>query len=301
MSAGAAGPLASPGAAALPGRQQGTRPPTLVEYDRDVREGARPRGDAWIRVEANHLERRRLQSSGMRVSRENVATKIALEGLTKSYLGMLPVLDDVSCKIDEGEFYYLTGVSGAGKTTVFRLLLLIERPNSGTIHFDGEDITRLTVAEQALHRRRIGMVFQDYRLLASDSIEENVALPLRVAGYRGARLRKKIELQLEQVGLAHRRRDGVAGLSGGEKQLVSIARALAFDPKVFFADEPTGNLDHTMAHRVMELIRNLHQAGCTVIVATHDLTLIRAFRARTLLIKDRKLHEVRLAEQRVSG
>jgi cell division transport system ATP-binding protein len=253
------------------------------------------------REEVDSVERPRLHLSEPPVSRENVATKIELDGLTKSYLGMLPVLDGVSCKIDEGEFYYLTGVSGAGKTTVFRLLMLIERPESGTIQFDGEDITRLTVAEQALHRRRIGMVFQDYRLLSADSIEENVALPLRVAGYRGARLRKKIERQLEQVGLVQRRRDPVAGLSGGEKQLVSIARALAFDPKVFFADEPTGNLDHTMAFRVMELIRNLHREGCTVIVATHDLTLIRAFRARTLLIKDRKLHEVRLAEQRASG
>ena len=234
-------------------------------------------------------------------SREIVAIKIELEGLTKSYLGMLPVLDNVSCKIEEGEFYYLTGVSGAGKTTVFRLLMLIERPDSGAVRFDGDDITRLTPAEQALHRRRIGMVFQDYRLLPQDTIEENVALPLKVAGYRGQRLRKKTELQLEQVGLAERRREKVAGLSGGEKQLVSISRALAFNPKVFFADEPTGNLDHTMAFRVMELIRNLHREGCTVIVATHDLNLIRAFRARTLLIKDRKLHEVRLAEHRASG
>jgi cell division transport system ATP-binding protein len=238
---------------------------------------------------------------GLPASRENVATKIALEGLTKSYLSMLPVLDDVSCRIDEGEFYFLTGVSGAGKTTVFRLLMLIERPDRGTIRFDGADITRLTPAEQARHRRRIGMVFQDYKLLANDTIEENVALPLRVAGYRGARLRSKTGQQLEQVGLAERRRERVAGLSGGEKQLVSIARALAFDPKVFFADEPTGNLDHTMAFRVLELIRNLHRQGCTVIVATHDLSLIRSFRARTLLIKDRKLHEVRLAEHRASG
>lgn len=230
-----------------------------------------------------------------------MATKIELEGLTKSYLGMLPVLDDVSCKIDEGEFYYLTGVSGAGKTTVFRLLLLIERPDQGTVRFDGDDITRLTAREQARHRRRIGMVYQDYKLLANDSIEDNVALPLRVAGYRGRRLRAKVERQLEQVGLAQRMRERVAGLSGGEKQLVSIARALAFDPKVFFADEPTGNLDHTMAFRVLELIRDLHRQGCTVVVATHDLNLIRSFRARTLLIKDRKLHEVRLAEHRASG
>lgn len=226
---------------------------------------------------------------------------IALRGLTKSYLGMLPVLDDVSFSIDEGEFYYLTGVSGAGKTTVFRLLMLMERPDRGTILFGGEDVTRLSPADQALHRRRIGMVFQDYRLLADESIEENVALPLRVAGYRAGKLRGKIEERLEQVGLADRRKDRVMGLSGGEKQLVSIARALAFDPKVFFADEPTGNLDQSMAIRVMELILELHREGCTVIVATHDLNLIRAFWARTLLIKDRRVHEVRLTEHRSSA
>jgi cell division transport system ATP-binding protein len=242
-----------------------------------------------------------LNVPGLQRARIIVTVKIALEGLTKSYLGMLPVLDNVSARIEEGGFYYLTGVSGAGKTTVFRLLMLIERPDSGAIYFDDEDVTRLTPHEQALHRRRIGMVFQDYRLLAQDTIEENVALPLKVAGYRGARLRKKTHVQLEAVGLAQRRREAVAGLSGGEKQLVSIARALAFEPKVFFADEPTGNLDHTMAFRVMELIRTLHRGGCTVIVATHDLGLIRAFRARTLLIKDRRLHEVRLSGQRASG
>jgi cell division transport system ATP-binding protein len=225
-------------------------------------------------------------------------TKIELEGVSKSYLGMLPVLDGVAFSIEENGFYYLTGVSGAGKTTVFRLLMLIERPDRGAIVFDGADITRLSTAERAHHRRRIGMVFQDYKLLANDTIEENVALPLRVAGYRGSRLRSRIAQQLEQVGLARRRRERVLGLSGGEKQLVSIARALAFDPKVFFADEPTGNLDQSMAFRVMELIQNLHRQGCTVIVATHDLSLIRSFRARTLLIKDRKVHEVRLAEHK---
>lgn len=223
--------------------------------------------------------------------------KFELENLTKSYLGMLPVLDNVSFKVEEGEFYYLTGVSGAGKTTVFRLLMLMERPDKGNVKFDGEDIMNLNSAEQAKHRRRIGMVFQDYKLLGLDSIEENVALPLRVAGFRGAKLREKTLQHLDQVGFAERRKDQVMGLSGGEKQLVSIARALAFDPTVFLADEPTGNLDKSMAFRVMELIRDLHRQGSTVVVATHDLNLIRSFRAKTLLIKDRKVHEVRLTDR----
>ena len=222
--------------------------------------------------------------------------KIEFSALTKSYIGNLPVLDEVNFRIDEGEFYYLTGVSGAGKTTVFRLMLLIEKPSSGKILYEGEEITDLSPADQAHHRQRIGMVYQDYKLLAPDTIEENVALPLRVAGYRGSKLWRRVEWQLEKVGLSHRKKEPVRGLSGGEKQLVSIARALAFDPKVFFADEPTGNLDQSMAFRVMELIHGLHQKGCTVIVATHDLNLIRAYRAKTLLIKDRKVHEVRLTQ-----
>lgn len=233
-------------------------------------------------------------------SKPVVRAKVKITGLTKSYARMLPVLDDVSFHIDEGDFYYLTGVSGAGKTTVFRLLMLIERPDLGEILFDGEDITRLSQAGQAMHRRRIGMVFQDYKLLARDTIEENVALPLRVSGLRGHRLRTRVGVQLERVGLADRRKELVQGLSGGEKQLVSIARALAFDPKIFFADEPTGNLDQSMAFRVMELLQDLHRRGCTVVVATHDLNLIRSFRARTLLIKDHKIHEVRLADGKAS-
>ena len=219
------------------------------------------------------------------------------KNITKSYLGNLPVLDRVNFKIEAGGFYYLTGVRGAGKTTVFRLLLSIERPDSGEIYFDGEEISEVSGTRQALHRRRIGMVFQDYRLLPADTIEENVALPLRVSGYRGAALRNRIDRQLEQVGLVERKREQVMGLSGGEKQLVSIARAMSFDPKVFFADEPTGNLDQSMAFRVMELIQGLHREDSTVVVATHDLDLIRSFRAKTLLIKDRKIHEVRLTGQ----
>lgn len=225
---------------------------------------------------------------------------IEAQQLTKSYLGMMPVLEEASFRVDAGDFFYLTGVSGAGKTTVFKLLMLMERPDGGSLLFDGEDITRYGKAERALHRRRIGMVFQDYRLLGEESIEENVALPLRVAGYRGAALRRRTQQHLEQVGLAERRRERVLGLSGGEKQLVSIARALVFEPKVFFADEPTGNLDQSMAFRVMELLRDIHKQGATVVVATHDLSLIRSFRARTMLIKDRRIHEVRLADSQAA-
>lgn len=221
---------------------------------------------------------------------------IRLEGVTKSYQRLLPILDEASFTIEKGEFVYLTGVSGAGKTTVFRLLMLMERPDKGTLVLEDRVLGKLRLAERARHRRRIGMVFQDYRLLPGETVAENVGLPLRVAGVNAAMERQKVLEKLEQVGMAGRAKDKVIGLSGGEKQLVAIARALVFSPPVLLADEPTGNLDQGMALRVMELLRQIHRDGCTVVVATHDLPLIRAFRARTLLIRDRKIHEVRLVD-----
>jgi cell division transport system ATP-binding protein len=223
-----------------------------------------------------------------------VTGMIEFESVTKSYLGMRPVLEAASLGVGKGEFFYLTGVSGAGKTTVFRLLMRLEQPDQGHIRLNGKEITRLTPNQTAHHRRRIGMVFQDYRLLLPLSVEDNVALPLRVAGWSRARTRDRVRDCLHWVGLGDRPRQVVKSLSGGEQQLVAIARAMVFDPPLVLADEPTGNLDQNMAHRVMSLLLRLHEQGTTVIVATHDLNLIRSFRARTLLIKDRVVHEVRL-------
>jgi cell division transport system ATP-binding protein len=174
--------------------------------------------------------------------------------------------------------------------------MLMERPDKGTLVLEDRVLGKLRMADRAHHRRRIGMVFQDYRLLPGETVAENVGLPLRVAGINTAMERQKVMEKLEQVGLAERAKERVIGLSGGEKQLVAIARALVFSPPVLLADEPTGNLDQGMALRVMELLREIHRNGCTVVVATHDLSMIRTFRARTLLIRDRKIHEVRLVD-----
>ena len=221
---------------------------------------------------------------------------IEFDGVSKSYLGMRPVLENVVLRVKRGDFLYLTGVSGAGKTTVFKLLMLLERPTAGTIKLNGAEVTALDSRQTAFHRRRIGMVFQDYRLLPRLSIEENVALPLWVAGLPRVQVRKRTAECLRWVGLEERRQELVQVLSGGEQQLVAISRAMAFDPPVVLADEPTGNLDQNMAHTVMSLLQRINQRGTTVIVATHDLHLIRSFRARTLLIKDRAIHEVRLVD-----
>jgi len=221
---------------------------------------------------------------------------IELKGVSKSYQRKLPVLDRASAAIGKGEFAYLTGVSGAGKTTVFRLLLRVERPDAGAVILNGEDVGRLNPDGRARLRRGIGMVFQDYRLLPQETVTDNVALPLRIAGTPDARIRRVVEDKLKQVGLGGRGGERVVTLSGGEKQLASIARALALNPPLLLADEPTGNLDQAMAFRIMELLREIHAEGCTVVVATHDVSLIRNFRARTLLIRERQIHEVRLVE-----
>lgn len=221
---------------------------------------------------------------------------IELKGVTKSYQRLLPVLDQASATIAQGDFAYLTGVSGAGKTTVFRLLMRIERPDAGEVRLGGEDVARLSPEGRARMRRGIGMVFQDYRLLLQDTVADNVALPLRIAGTSDARAKRVVEEKLKQVGLGGRGGERTVTLSGGEKQLVSIARALALNPPLLLADEPTGNLDQAMAFRILELLREIHAGGCTVVVATHDVSLIRNFRARTLLIKERQIHEVRLVD-----
>ncbi|MFI5400444.1 MAG: cell division ATP-binding protein FtsE [SAR324 cluster bacterium] len=221
---------------------------------------------------------------------------IELDNVTKSYQRKLPVLDHARAVIGKGEFAYLTGVSGAGKTTVFRLLMRMEQPDAGEVRVAGENVRNLKPEARARLRRKIGMVFQDYKLLPHDTVADNVALPLRIAGIAASRHKALVEERLKQVGLGGRGNEPVVALSGGEKQLVSIARALTLAPALLLADEPTGNLDQAMAFRVMELLREIHASGCTVVVATHDVPLIRAFRARTLLIRERQIHEVRLVE-----
>jgi cell division transport system ATP-binding protein len=225
---------------------------------------------------------------------------IELKSVTKSYQRKLPVLDNASATISKGEFAYLTGVSGAGKTTVFRLLMRMEKPDAGEVSLDGKELGGLGPNARAKLRRGIGMVFQDYRLLPHDTVADNVALPLRIAGTGAALQAATVEEKLKQVGLGGRGSERVVTLSGGEKQLVSIARALALAPALLLADEPTGNLDQAMAFRIMELLREIHASGCTVVVATHDVALIRAFRARTLLIRERQIHEVRLVDAQSS-
>jgi len=185
------------------------------------------------------------------------------------------VLSDVSFALPAGAFRFLIGASGAGKTSLLRLLFLARRPNRGVIRLFGEDAVTLPRARLPALRRRIGVVFQDFRLVEHLSAGDNVALPLRVAGLGEAEIARSVTEMLGWVGLADRADARPATLSGGEQQRVAIARAVAARPELLVADEPTGNVDPDMAERLIQLFDALNRGGTTVVVATHDLHLLR--------------------------
>ncbi len=206
--------------------------------------------------------------------------------------GMGPeVLQDLNFSITPGSFQFLTGPSGAGKTTLMRLLLLSLRPTRGFISLFGQDSSTLDKDAITSIRRRIGVVFQDFRLLDHLTTYENVALPLRVQNKSESEYRDEVVELLRWVGLGDRMHVYPEVLSGGEKQRAAIARALIVRPELLLADEPTGNVDPTMARRIIRLFVELQRSGTSVVVATHDLGLMDQFDgARRLVLGDRRLH-----------
>ncbi len=202
--------------------------------------------------------------------------------VSKSYMAGTFALHDVSLEVDRGEFVFLTGPSGAGKTTLLKLLFAAERPSEGQIILRGRNITRLREYGIPALRRRIGVVFQDFKLLGHRSVEENVGMALEVRGTPPREIRSRVFRVLKQVGLQHRRYHRAEALSGGEQQRVALARALVNDPELLLADEPTGNLDPELTLEIMDLIASAGARGTTVVVATHDLSLIDRYAKRTL-------------------
>lgn len=194
------------------------------------------------------------------------------------------VLSDLNFQVAPNSFQFLTGPSGAGKTSLLRLMLLSIKPTRGLVHVFGREASTLKPSQMPIVRRKIGVVFQDFRLLNHLTTYENVALPLQVRGKMEADYRKDVTDLLGWVGLGDRMHVLPPVLSGGEKQRAAIARALIDQPDVLLADEPTGNVDPPLARRLLRLFIELHRSGTSVVIATHDLTLMDQFDARRLVL-----------------
>lgn len=198
-------------------------------------------------------------------------------------------LRDVSLTIDTGAMVFLTGHSGAGKSTFLKLLLLLERASMGSLRVDGRDTARVRGRDVGRYRGEFGIVFQDHQLLYDRSVLDNVALPLEIAGFHPRDIRRRTRAALDKVGLLGRERANPAILSGGEQQRVGIARAVVARPRFLIADEPTGNLDPQLSAEIMGLFQAFNRVGVTVIIASHDLALISRLRHRIITLKAGRL------------
>jgi cell division transport system ATP-binding protein len=218
---------------------------------------------------------------------------VRFENVGMRYGGGPEVLRDVSFDLTGGSFTFLTGLSGAGKTTLLKLISLAEPPSRGLITLFGEELATARRRDLPALRRRIGVVFQDFRLLAHLSAYDNVALPLRLAGKREADYTRDVRELLSWVGLGDRMTARPATLSGGEQQRVAIARAVVARPDLLIADEPTGNVDPEMGARLIRLFAELNRLGTTVLIATHDRMLVEETRGREIRLVEGRLMEMR--------
>jgi cell division transport system ATP-binding protein len=210
---------------------------------------------------------------------------IRLFHVSKSYAAGSFALRDVSLEVTKGEMVFLTGPSGAGKTTLMKLLFAAERPSEGQILVLGRNIGRLGERGVPALRRRMGVVFQDFKLIPTRTVEENVALALEVLGTSPREVRARVFAMLKRVGLQHRRHQHPQSLSGGEQQRVALARALVNEPSILLADEPTGNLDPELTLEIMDLVTGAAARGTTVLVATHDRALLTRYGRRMLRLE----------------
>jgi cell division transport system ATP-binding protein len=211
---------------------------------------------------------------------------IRLTKVFKAYPKGTIALKDISLHVPRGQFVFLTGHSGAGKSTILKLVYAETQPTSGEVQVSGFSTTRMKPSDIPKLRRRLGVVFQDFRLLGDRTAEDNVAFALEVTGARRATIGPKVMRVLTQVGLAAKAQALPHELSGGEQQRVAIARALVNDPLVLLADEPTGNLDERATRGVLQLLRDINATGTAVVMATHDLGLVRSTSYRTVELKD---------------
>jgi cell division transport system ATP-binding protein len=211
---------------------------------------------------------------------------IHFDHVSKRYPGGHTGLSNVSLRIEAEEMVFLTGRSGAGKSTLLKLIGLLERPSNGQLHVNNRNLTRLKDRKIPYHRRDVGMIFQDHRLLHDRTVFDNVALPLVVAGVGHKEIGRRVRAALDKVGLLHKERNPPITLSGGEQQRVGIARAVVNRPPLVLADEPTGNLDPELSEEIMQLFEQFNQVGVTLLIASHDLDLISRMNRRILSLSN---------------
>ncbi len=222
---------------------------------------------------------------------------IKFEEVSKTYPGGQQALSKVNFHIEQGEMAFLTGHSGAGKSTMLKLISLMEGPNVGRVLINGHDLGQVKRKQIAYIRRDIGMIFQSHQLLMDKSVFDNVALPLIIEGHTRKTIVKRVDAALEMVGLRDKVKNLPAMLSGGEQQRVGIARAVVNKPPLLLADEPTGNLDPKLSMEIIRLFEDFNQAGVSVFIATHDLGLIARMKYRTLTLKQGQMITDGLADE----
>lgn len=204
-----------------------------------------------------------------------VGPEIIFQNVSKNYENGVKALDNVSFNVAGGEFAFLMGHSGSGKSSMIKLLMMEEKASDGKIYVGGEDISLLKNSEIPYYRRKIGVVFQDFRIIPSKSVYENIAFAMEMMGLDRKSINKNVDIALELVGLSHKRNEMPKHLSGGEQQRVAIARAFVNLPGLIIADEPTGNLDPKNSEEIINLLEKINQMGATVIVSTHEAEIVK--------------------------
>lgn len=211
---------------------------------------------------------------------------IDLQHVYKTYPGDVHALRDVNLKIRKGDFAFITGPSGAGKTTLFKMISAFDLPSSGNVEVVGYNLEKVSMKEIPYMRRNIGVVFQDFKLLSDRSVYDNVALPLQIIGSKPYKIKHEVNQVLAKVGLLEKADVLTSCLSGGEQQRVAIARAIVHKPSLLIADEPTGNLDPKLSWEIMELFSRANEEGMTVVIATHDYSFFEKYKKRRIEIRN---------------